>query len=147
MVHTATGMSRILIAKIQVIVFLHKTRFEHPRLQGAMARPRAALTSVGLKFSDENPHRCASTAAITIGSICKKTTASKSLTDQFSVNDVIHQMAGRCHLRAGLLPRQITAGIARGDIKLQRVQREFLELHHIDFTLALTLGAATVRSE
>ncbi len=58
-------------------------------------------------------------ASIAIRTICKHAAASEPFDDQFGVGRIVDEVAWRCHLRAGLLARQIAAGVGCSRVKLQ----------------------------
>ena len=78
-------MATILIAQVELIVFLNKTQFKYSRLKTGMLRPRSALASVWLESFGQHPQWQASATGVAVRPVSEHAAASKTLVGQFGV--------------------------------------------------------------
>lgn len=72
-------MAAVLVAQIQLVVFLHKAQIEDAYRQRFVTAPGSTLALVGLELFDGNTQRYACLAAAAIGPIGKHTAASEAI--------------------------------------------------------------------
>src|SRR5438105_6608078 len=98
--------------------------------QTAVKSRRPFLASGRLEALDRHPHGDARAAVIAVWAIGECTAATESKTNQFAVDASVDQVAGSRYLRARRPFREIAARIGRRGIKLQRREREVVQLAH-----------------
>ena len=90
----------------------------------------AALAAVCFEVVNGHAKRYARLASIAIWAVGKHAAAPEPAGHEVRIGVVVDEMAGRSDLRAGLLARQVTAGVGRRCIKLQGLQRQVFEVRH-----------------
>ena len=123
-------MPGALVAKIKCVVFFYETEFEHPGLKRRVSGPGAPLTSVGPEGVNWHTQWYASAAAFAVGSVREHTASAKAVGNERRISVVVDKVAGCRHLRACLPVGQVTTGIGRRGVKLQRLKGWIFEVSH-----------------
>ena len=95
-----------------------------------MPAPSLPLRATRLEVSHGNPHWNTGPAVVTVRPIGERPATPKPQPHQFAVDAAVDQVAGGRDLRPRHAVRQITAGIRRGGVKLERRQRKVVEFGH-----------------
>src|SRR5690606_565909 len=121
-------MQLIPLIKLEVLIIPAKPR--HPRRQGFLPRPRAALVPIGLEMLHVHPDGHARRAMITVRTISEEAAATKSLLHQFTIEWGVDEVGGSGHLGTSVAVGKIAARVFCGRVKLQNARGEILWVAH-----------------
>ena len=130
-VHAAAGMTAGLVAEVEVVVLGVKGQRADVRREIDVSLARTTLGAIGSVLRDRYANRHAGTASVAIRAVGEDSAAAKPHFDQFAVDIGVDQVRRRGHLRTRLSVFEVTAGVGRRCIELQRREREFLEIRHV----------------
>ena len=119
-----------LIAQVQRVVLVVILQVEFAGFETGMTGQRAALRAGSTEILDDNTHRNAGPAMVTVRAVGEGAAAAEPGANQLAVDRSVDQVAWRRNLRARHPVRQIAAGIGRGRIELQDREREIREKSH-----------------
>jgi hypothetical protein len=131
LVHAAAGVARRLITLVELIVLIPKRQglFMHSEYI-TQAVEYTLLRSAWHKLRHGNSQRDTGLAAITVGPVGKGATAPKSHLYEVAIDLGSNEVVRCGYLRSGLSAPQITAGVGRCHIKLQRRNGKVTQTGH-----------------
>src|ERR1700674_357871 len=129
-VHAAAAVALALVEAVERVMLGVELELAVARLELLVARDGAALRARGLELGGDHAHRHARVAVVAVGTVGEGTTAAKSRRDERAVGVGVDEIAGRGHLRARKLARQVAAGIGSRRVELQVRDRKVVELRH-----------------
>ncbi len=130
LVHAAAGVALALVAQVQLVMLVRERQRGDAGAQLAMAYPGAALAAVRLELVGHHPHRNASLAAVAVRPVGEDAAAAEAVLDQLRIDIGINQVRRSGNLRAGLACIQVTAGVGRCGVKLQRCKWQIVQVRH-----------------
>ncbi len=130
LVHAAACVARGLVAQIEFVVLRDVGQRRDPGGEIGMPGPGAFLAAIGLVGGDLDAHGGASLAAVAIRTVGEDAAAAEAVFDQFGIDVGIDQVRRRGHLRARLPALEVTAGVGRRCVKLQRGKGQVFQVRH-----------------